>query len=297
MMEFVYVDSGFNSLRVGWDRSSGRIGIIALNRPLKSNAFDGGMWSEFPKAVRVLGNKDSVRVIVLIGEGANFCGGLDLGYLQQTFLQHSNATADDDHEGGGGQTSSCPARLRHRVKGNITMMQDAFTALEQCRWPVIAALQGACVGAGVDLVTACDIRYCTEDAYFCVKEVDVAITADLGTLQRLPTIIGHGAAVDLALTARRVGGREAESLRLVSKCFSSRGDMMQHVYQTAHSLSSKSPLAVTGTKKILLHARDHSVPESLEYVSLWNSSFLLSEDMEVLLRSQAAKQAPKFSKL
>eukprot|EP00878_Enallax_costatus_P028118 GHUV01030332.1.p1 GENE.GHUV01030332.1~~GHUV01030332.1.p1 ORF type:complete len:156 (+),score=46.16 GHUV01030332.1:763-1230(+) len=149
----------------------------------------------------------------------------------------------------------CPARLREKFRHDILAMQEAFSVLEQCRFPVIAAVQGACVGAGVDLVTAADLRFCSRDAYFCVKEVDLAITADLGTLQRLPAIIGHGAAAELALTARNVPGPEAASLGLVSRCYDSPSDMMTGVTAMAQQIAEKSPLAVTGTKQILLHTR------------------------------------------
>eukprot|EP00775_Hariotina_reticulata_P009900 gene9899-10057_t len=184
------------------------------------------------------------------------------------------------------------------LKNKEDVRVEAFSVLEQCRFPVIAAVQGACVGAGVDLITAADLRYCCLDAYFTVKEVDVAITADLGTLQRLPGIIGHGAACDLALTARQVNGTEAASLGLVSRCYDSRSDMDEAVWKLAADLAAKSPLAVAGTKRVLLHTRDHpGVSDGLAHVALWNSAYLLSADMEELIRARSSKRAPAFSKM
>jgi enoyl-CoA hydratase/carnithine racemase len=156
--------------------------------------------------------------VVLCAQGPTFTGGLDLAYLGDTFGRHQ-------------QPGACPARARERFLRDIKAMQEAYSALERQRWPVIAAVQGACVGAGVDLVTACDLRYATRDAYFCVKEVDVGITADLGTLQRLPSIVGHGVAAEMALTGRRVGGEEAAAIGLVSKCFPSHDAMIEGVMQ------------------------------------------------------------------
>eukprot|EP00878_Enallax_costatus_P042661 GHUV01050091.1.p1 GENE.GHUV01050091.1~~GHUV01050091.1.p1 ORF type:complete len:241 (+),score=61.09 GHUV01050091.1:428-1150(+) len=240
-MHFTY-EGGFQEIRVGLD-DSGRVGHIELNRPGKSNAFDAVLWQQFPRAVKVLQERPDVRVLVISAAGKNFCAGLDLSYLAGTF----GAKMHDQQQ--------CPARLREKFRHDILAMQEAFSVLEQCRFPVIAAVQGACVGAGVDLVTAADLRFCSRDAYFCVKEVDLAITADLGTLQRLPAIIGHGAAAELALTARNVPGPEAASLGLVSRCYDSPSDMMTGVTAMAQQIAEKSPLAVTGTKQILLHTR------------------------------------------
>ncbi|KAL3728538.1 hypothetical protein ACJRO7_033173 [Eucalyptus globulus] len=146
--------------------------------------------------------------------------------------------------------------------------QDAVTAIERCRKPVIAAVHGACVGGGVDVATACDVRYCTEDAFFSVKEVDLAIIADLGTLQRLPSIVGYGNAMELALTGRRVSGSEAKELGLVSRVFGSKRELDDGVRVIAEAIASKSPMAVTGTKAVLLKSRDMSIDQGLDYVCL-----------------------------
>ncbi|KAK3418833.1 hypothetical protein EUGRSUZ_H04595, partial [Eucalyptus grandis] len=156
-----------------------------------------------------------------------------------------------------------PLRRRH-----IKSPQDAVTAIERCRKPVIAAVHGACVRGGVDVATACDVRYCTEDAFFSVKEVDLAIIADLGTLQRLPSIVGYGNAMELALTGRRVSGSEAKELGLVSRVFGSKRELDDGVRVIAEAIASKSLMAVTGTKAVLLKSRDMSIDQGLDYVCL-----------------------------
>ncbi|KAF8069709.1 DCI1 [Scenedesmus sp. PABB004] len=268
---------GFTTVRVGW---SGAVGHIVLQRPAKSNAFDGPMWTEFPAAVALLQARGDIRAAVVSAAGRNFCAGLDLGYLAGTFAARRGA-------------AGCPARAREALRRDIGAMQAAFTGLEACAFPVIAAVQGACVGAGVDLITAADLRYCTADASFSVKEVDLAITADLGTLQRLPSIVGHGVAAELALTARSVGGAEAARLGLVAGVFADHAALLAGVLALARELAAKSPLAVAGTKAVLLRARDApGVAAGLQHVALWNSAFLLSDDMTELSARAPLAQSP-----
>ncbi|GAQ78245.1 hypothetical protein KFL_000100115 [Klebsormidium nitens] len=177
----------------------GGVAELLLNRPLKSNSINGNMWEEIPKAMRLADNMGDVRVIILKGAGRHFCAGIDVSSLAQFMVANK-----DLGEG----------REQEKLRRDIKEMQASFTAFEECRKPVIAAVHGACIGAGVDMITACDIRYCTEDARFSVKEVDLAITADIGTLQRLPGIVGEGIARELALTAREFDGQEAKDLKL-----------------------------------------------------------------------------------
>lgn len=176
-------------------------------------------------------------------------------------------------------------------------MQSAVTALEECRKPVIVSIHGACIGGGIDIITACDIRYCTDDAVFSVKEVDVGLTADLGTLQRLPAIVGYGNAVELALTARKFSGSEAKGLGLVSRVFGSKDDLDDFVAHIAEEIAAKSPLAVTGTKAVLLKSKDLSLDQGLDYVATWNSSMLLSDDLKEATSAFFQKRKPVFSKL
>lgn len=162
---------------------------------------------------------------------------------------------------------------------------------------MIAAIKGACIGGGIDIVTACDIRYCSEDAFFSVKEVDLGLTADLGTLQRLPGIVGFGNAMELALTGRRFSGQEAKEFGLVSQVFGSNEELDEGVKIIAEGIAAKSPLAVTGTKAVLLRSRESSLEQGLDYVATWNSSMLVSDDLMEAVSAHLQKRKPTFSKL
>ncbi|XP_052204698.1 delta(3,5)-Delta(2,4)-dienoyl-CoA isomerase, peroxisomal [Diospyros lotus] len=253
---------------------------LLLNRPSRANALSLDFFTEFPKALCSLDQNPNVAVIVLSGNGHHFCSGIDIKALDSLAEQSADR-----------------ARTAERLRRHVKAMQEAITAIESCRKPVIAAIHGACVGGGVDIVTACDIRCCTEDAFFSVKEVDLAITADLGTLQRLPRIIGHGNAMELALTGRTFSGSEAKGLGLVSKVFPSKGAMDDGVRAVAQEIAAKSPLAVTGTKAVLLRSRDLPVDQGLDYVATWNSGMLLSDDLKEAISAHYQKRKPAFAKL
>ncbi|XP_057485124.1 delta(3,5)-Delta(2,4)-dienoyl-CoA isomerase, peroxisomal [Actinidia eriantha] len=255
---------------------------LYLNRPSVRNALSGDFFAEFPKALASLDQNPNVSVIILSGAGDHFCSGIDLKTLTSI---------------SGGAQSADRGRTGERLRREIKAMQDAITAVEKCRKPVIAAIQGACIGGGIDIITACDLRYCTEDSFFSVKEVDLAITADLGTLQRLPTIVGYGNAMELALTGRRFSGSEAKSLGLVSKVFSSKDAMDEGVQAVAEEIAAKSPLAVIGTKAVLLRGRDLTLDQGLDYVATWNSGVLLSDDLFEAISAHNQKRRPSFSKL
>ncbi|KAF4390519.1 hypothetical protein F8388_006016 [Cannabis sativa] len=271
----------YKTLEIIQNKEDSSVFHLLLNRPSKRNALSPELFSEFPRALSSLDHNPNVNVVVLSGAGDNFCGGIDLSELKasERFLSGDR--------GRGGE------RIRRHIKG----LQDSITAIERCRKPVIASIEGACIGGGIDIVTACDIRYCTKDAYFSVKEVDLAIVADLGTLQRLPSIVGYGNAVELALTGRRFSGPEAKQLGLVSKVFNSKQELEEGVRMLAEGIASKSPLAVTGTKAVLLKSRDLNLEQGLDYVATWNSSMMLSDDLKEAISAQFQKRKPKFAKL
>ncbi|CAA7041608.1 unnamed protein product [Microthlaspi erraticum] len=256
---------------------------LILNRPSQLNALSLDFFVEFPEALSSLDKNPDVSVIVLSGAGKHFCSGIDLNSLSSI---SERAESGRDR-----------ARSSEHLRRKIKSMQAAITAIEQCRKPVIAAIHGACIGGGVDLVTACDIRYCSEDAFFAIKEVDLAIVADLGTLQRLPSIVGHANAMELALTARRFSGREAKDLGLVSQVFGSKSELEIGVTTIAEGIAEKSPLAVTGTKAVLLRSREMSVEQGLDYVATWNSAMLISDDLNEAVSAQIMKRRPRFAKL
>ncbi|KAL8507857.1 hypothetical protein ACS0TY_018413 [Phlomoides rotata] len=183
------------------------------------------------------------------------------------------------------------------LRREIKFLQRAAMAIEECRKPVIAAVHGTCIGGGIDLITACDLRYCTETASFSVKEVDLAITADLGMLQRLPAIVGYGNAMDLAMTAQRFSSSEAKELGLASKVFSSREELEKGVSKIAEGIAGRSPLAIIGTKRVLIQGRDLTVDQGLDYVATWNSALLISDDLMETQAAQIQKRKPLYDKL
>ncbi|KAL3500979.1 hypothetical protein ACH5RR_035428 [Cinchona calisaya] len=282
MVEETKTNQSYKSLKIIQTAPHSRVFNLCLNRPSRHNALSLDFFTEFPQALSSLDLNPDVSVIILSGAGRHFCSGIDLQVLNSSSAEFP---------------SSDRGRVGEKLRRDIKFFQDAVTAIERCRKPVIAAVQGACVGGGIDIITACDIRYCSADALFSVKEVDLAITADLGTLQRLPGIVGFGKAMELALTGRRFSGLEAKEMGLISKVFESKEAMEEGVKAVAEGIAGKSPLAVTGTKAVLLRSRDMSVDQGLDYVATWNSGVLLSDDLKEAISAQTHKRKPLFAKL
>lgn len=255
------------------------VAVLELNRPDKANAMNLPMWEELRRAMTWIDQAHTLRVAVIRGAGRHFCAGIDLDLLRGVREQ----TAD-----------ACAGRAAEKLRRLILEMQEAFSAIERCRKPVLAAVHGACVGAGVDLVTACDMRYCSADAQFSVKEVDVGMTADVGTLQRLPRLVGEGMARELAYTARSVSGAEAREIGLVNRCHPDAETLQRDVMALAAAIAAKSPLAVRGSKEMITYARDHSVADSLNYVATWNAAMLMSEDLTEAIDAARARRPPQF---
>ena len=255
------------------------IAEIRLNRPDKSNAMNDAMWQEIRQAADWIDATPEARVAILSGEGRNFCAGIDLamlGSIQQR-IAHPDA-----------------ARSREMLRRLILDLQDCLSAIERCRKPVLAAIQGACVGGALDLVTCCDMRYAAPDAVFSVKEIDLAMVTDVGTLQRLPHLIGQGMTRELAYTGRNVGAEEAAAIGLVNRVFASPEALTATVREIAQTIAAKSPLAVRGLKEVMNYSRDHSVADGLNFVATWNSALLLSGDLGECLSAQHERRPPVF---
>jgi enoyl-CoA hydratase/carnithine racemase len=257
---------------------TGGIADVVLNRPDKSNAMNRQMWNDIRDVFRKLDDMPETRAIILSGTGKHFSAGIDLAMLSEI-----TQTA-----------GGCHAREREKLRSTILDLQDVITSLETCRKPVIAAIHGACIGGGVDLICAADMRYCSADANFIVKEIELGFVADVGALQRLPKLIGDSMARELAYTGRPFSGPEAKEMGFVNRCYGSRDDMMAGVAEIARSIAAKSPLAIRGTKEMLLYARDHSVAESLKYMAIWNAALLQSEDLGEAFAALREKRTPKF---
>ncbi|MGP1678188.1 MAG: crotonase/enoyl-CoA hydratase family protein [Burkholderiales bacterium] len=266
----------FKTLKVAL---AGQVASIELNRPERANAMELAMWSELRKAMCWLDETPQARVGVISGAGKHFTSGIDLALLAGMRSQ----IRDD-----------CDGRSREKLRRLILDMQDTLSSIERCRKPVIAAIHGACVGGGIDLICACDLRYCSADALFSVKEIDVGLTADVGTLQRLPQLIGEGAARELAYTGRRISGAEAKELRLVNHCYADREALTAAMRELAAVIAAKPPLALRGCKEMITYARDHTVADGLNYVATWNAAMLLSTDLDEALAAGSEKRAAKF---
>jgi enoyl-CoA hydratase/carnithine racemase len=259
---------------------AGPVAHVELARAEKLNAMDGDMFAAIGEAFRSLGTDSRVRAILLSGRGRHFSAGLDLEYAGSQF-----PPSEDPGR-------AAEARLRH-----IQWLQDAFSAVEAARAPVVAAIHGGCIGAGVDLASACDLRICSADAYFQVAEVDVAITADLGTLQRLGHLIPHGVLRELTFTGRRMGAEEAARYGLANLLAGTRDETIAAALELAGTIAAKSPLAVAGAKLSLNYSRGRPVEEGLRHVALWNAGTLVSADLTAAVRARLSKETAQFGPL
>ena len=258
------------------------IAHLSMNKPDTFNSMTRIFWKELPDIIKDIDKNSKARVIVLSGQGKHFSAGMDLA----NFAPSGKTSEKKD-----------PARLREAFYHEVLELQDAFTALEECRMPTIAAIQGACVGGAIDMVAACDMRYCTEDAFFKIAEVDIGIAADVGTLQRLPTLIPIGVVRELAYTGRKFNSAEAKTLGLVNEVYDSEENLHAEVNKIAKTIASKSPLVTRVIKKQINYARDHSVKDSLDYHAAWNSSLISGSDMEEAMTSYMNKSEGNFEDL
>ncbi|WP_281302165.1 MULTISPECIES: crotonase/enoyl-CoA hydratase family protein [unclassified Iodidimonas] len=243
------------------------IAHIRLSRPDKANALNADFWRDFPKMIDQLDEDPKVRVIVISGMGRHFCSGIDLAMLAALM-----PSADS-------QPEADPARLREKLRRKIIAMQDCFTSLDRCRKPSIAAVHGGCLGAGVDLVTACDIRLASADVRFTVQEINIGMVADVGTLQRIGHLLPHGIVRDLAYSGRAMLADEALRLGFISTMADDQATVIEKARAMAAGIAQKSPLAISGVKQVLNHARDHSLADGLDYIATWNAAMLMGPDL------------------
>jgi enoyl-CoA hydratase len=255
-----------------------QVATVCLNRPDKANAMNTPMWGELQRCFEWLDQQSGVRAVILAGNGKHFCAGLDLGVFAN--LQ--------------GGSSTDPARRAEQFRRTVLTLQGNLTAIERCRVPVLAAIHYTCIGGAIDMTCCADMRYATEDAYFAIREVDIGMTADVGTLQRLPRIIPDGVARELAYTGRNMSAQEAREVGFINSVFKDRETMMREVTAIARMIASKSPLAVRGSKEMLLYARDHSVAEGLNYIATWNAGMMSQVDLQAGITAQMAKTAAVY---
>ena len=258
-----------------------KVAHVRLSRPDELNTMTPDFWRELPEIVTGISDEASARVVVISSTGRHFSAGMDLSVFTGDALQA-------DAEVG---------RRQARMRSNAKLLQWSFTALEKARVPVIAAVQGGVIGGAVDLVTACDMRYASADAFFCVQEINIGMTADVGTLQRLGKVIPEGVARELAYTGRRMPAQRAYEVGLVQEVFPDPDAVVAGALGVAREIAAKSPLAIWGTKVAMNYARDHGVDDALEQIATWQAGMFQPADMMEAFAAKAEKREAVFPEL
>lgn len=260
-----------------------QIAHIVMNRPDKRNSMIPAFWDELPMVIQEIETQHQARVIVISSTGPHFTSGMDTA----AFGSSEKSPSDPDpHKN---------ARLKGaRFYDNVQYLQQTFTCLEQSRVPVLAAVQGGAIGAGVDLITACDMRYMTADAFLSIYEINIGMTADVGTFPRISNLLPEGIVKELAYTGRRMGAEEAMQRGIVNAVFKTQEDMLTAVMEIATQITKKAPLAVYGSKRIINYARDHSTTDTLDYISIWNASMLQHDEIQEAMVAAKEKREGDF---
>lgn len=259
-----------------------KIAHVQFSRPEAMNSMNKAFWLELPQCMFDIESKTDARVIVISSTGKHFSAGMDLA----VFSDSSSMPQSKD-----------PSRMAEGLRRLVLQLQATLSSLEEIRLPVLTAIQGGCIGGALDLVCAADSRYCTADAYFTIKETELGMTADVGTLQRLPKLIPAGIVKELAFTGRKFSAQEAQQFGLVNKVFDDQESMLVGVMEIASQIAANSPLAVTGCKEMLNYSRDHSVADSLKYMATWQAGMFRPNDMMKTFQAKAMKAQPEYDDL
>jgi enoyl-CoA hydratase len=265
----------------------GHVATLWLDSPERRNAMGPEFWADLPRIMAELSDDDDVRAVVIAARGPHFTVGLDLKTM-------GGAVAGGSSDGSGSGGSSRAAASARFYK-DVHRLQRSVTAVADCPKPVIAAVHGYCIGGGVDLITACDIRLCSADAKFSVRETKIAIVADVGTLQRLPRVIGKGHVAELAYTGKDITADRAREIGLVNDVLPDAEALLKAAQDMAGEIAANSPLAVQGTKQVLRACEDMSITEGLDYVAVWNAAFLQSNDLIEAMTAFMEKRPPNFT--
>ncbi len=262
------------------------IAHIQLKRGDELNTMVPEFWRELPEIIRDIDVNAKARVIVISSTGKHFSGGMDLSVFTSGQSQGTAAAASKEERG----------RTRANLRIGILEIQETFNVLERARMPVLMAIQGGCVGGAVDFATACDCRYATDDAFFVIQEINIGMTADVGTFPRLCHLMPEGMVKELAYSGRRLPAKKALQLGLVNETFATQDEMINHVMALAKEIAEKSPLAVHGSKVMINYARDHSTADGLDYIATWQAGMYNPEvDMRESFVAKSEKRAPKFA--
>jgi enoyl-CoA hydratase len=263
--------------------TKGKVAHVVLKRGDELNTMTRAFWRELPAIIDDIDHEGAARAIVISSTGKHFSAGMDLSVFTS-----GGSAANGSAEVG---------RQRANFRRGVLRLQESFTCLERARMPVLAAVQGGCIGGAVDLVTACDMRYATADAFFCIQEINIGMTADVGTLQRLPKIIPEGLAREWAYTGDRVPAERARQAGLVNEVFDDHDSLVGGVLEIAGRIASKSPLAIWGTKEMINYARDHTTADALDYIATWQTGMFQPADMMESFAAKGDKRDPDFDDL
>ena len=264
---------------------SDHVANLVLSRPDELNTMSRDFWVELGDVLEEINKNSEVRVVVMSTTGKHFCAGMDLSAFSNG-VDNIPDEKKPDH-----------ARIGEAVYRVAKELQGYISSLEKIRVPVIAAIHGGCIGGAVDLVTACDIRLASKDAFFCIQEINIGMAADVGTLQRLPKIIPDSKMREMAYTGRRMYADEAKETGLVSDTYESQEEMLAAANELAKVIASKSPVAIYGLKAVMNYSRDHSVSEGLEYNALWSGAMLSQKDMTEAITANMEKRDASFNDL
>ena len=268
------------------------VATVWLDRPEARNAMGVDLWRDLPLAMAAVSADPQVRVVVIAAKGPHFSVGLDLKAMGSVLSGGGSA------DNAAGASSSSPASMAARARGartEVMRLQHAITSVAACPKPVIAAVHGYCIGGGVDLIAACDIRLASADAVFSVREAKMAIVADLGSLQRLPAILSAGHLAELAFTAKDITADRAKEIGLVNDVASDAEGVRKAADEMAAEIAANSPIAVQGTKAVLAANEGKTVAEGLDYVATWNAGMLASDDLTEAVTAFMEKRTPKFT--
>ena len=272
----------YKSFKVG---ISDHVANLILSRPDELNTMSRDFWVELGDVLEEINKNSEVRVVVMSSTGKHFCAGMDL-----SAFSNGDDNIPDEKKPDHARIGEADYRVAKELQGLIT-------SLEKIRVPVIAAIHGGCIGGAVDLVTACDIRLASKDAFFCIQEINIGMAADVGTLQRLPKIIPDSKMREMAYTGRRMYADEAKETGLVSDTYESQEEMLAAANELAKVIASKSPVAIYGLKAVMNYSRDHSVSEGLEYNALWSGAMLSQKDMTEAITANMEKRDASFNDL
>jgi enoyl-CoA hydratase len=259
-----------------------KVAHVQFCRPEAMNSMDKAFWQELPACMRDIESQTDARVIVISSTGKHFSAGMDLSVFSDTSTMPQ---------------SKDQSRMAEGLRRLVLQLQAALSSLEEIRLPVLTAIQGGCIGGALDLVCASDSRYCTADAYFTIKETELGMTADVGTLQRLPKLIPAGIVKELAFTGRKFVAAEAQQFGLVNRVYNNQETMLTGVMEIATQIAVNSPLAVTGCKEMLNYSRDHTVADSLNYMATWQAGMFRPNDMMKTFQAKAMKTQAEYDDL